>query len=160
MAFILSFGEDGPDTDVIATGSRYFVRMSVGFDPDDEISYFATVCLDFSASIDGYELSFWLSAEHKNGFEDILWDGEETWFIKRLERGLIRQAILFAVRLLARKIGPYRVFMLAMRPSLPDRALQKYFEINRVFEQLGYTVTECDPTYGNKCWLIERPSVE
>jgi len=160
VAFILSFGEDGPDTDVIATGSRYFIRMSVGFDPDDEISYFATVSLDFSASLNGHELSFWLSAEHPYGSEDILWDGKETWFIKRHERGLIREAILLAIRLLARKIGPERVFMLAMRSSLPDRALQKYLEINRVFGQLGYTVTERDPRYGNKCWLMERPSVE
>ena len=86
--FILSFGEDGPETDVISTGSRSFIRMAIGFDPEIEISYFLTTAIDFVESLNGHELSFWVSAEHSNGFEETLWDGSETRFIRRPDRGL------------------------------------------------------------------------
>jgi len=56
-------------------------------------------------------------------------------------------------------IGPERVLMLTIREHLPSRAVQKYLEINRVFEELGYSVTECDPRHGNRCWLMERPEL-
>jgi hypothetical protein len=157
--FILSFGEDGPDTDVISTGSRSFIRMAIGFDPETEISYFLTIAIDFAEPLNGHEMSFWVSAEHSNGFEETLWDGTETRFIRRPDRGLVWRAILLGVRVLVTWIGPERVLMLAMREHLPDRAVQKYLEINRVFEQLGYSVTECDPRHGKRCWLMERPEV-
>jgi hypothetical protein len=159
VAFILSFGEDGPDTQVISDGSRFFIRMMIGFDPEAEISYFLTTALDFSVSISGYELSFWIAGEGLNGLEEPLWDGTETWFIGQPNRGLILLAILLSVRVLVPKVKPERVFMIALRDNLPDRAIQKYLEINRVFEERGYSVTECDPRYGNRCWLMELPGI-
>jgi hypothetical protein len=155
--FILSFGEDGPDTDVISTGSRSFIRMAIGFDPETEICYFLTTAIDFVEPLKGYEISFWVSAEHSNGFEETLWDGSETRFIRRADRGLVWQAILLGLRVLVTWIGPERVLMLAMREHLPDRAVQKYLQINRVFVELGHSVTDCDPRHGSRCWLMERP---
>jgi hypothetical protein len=157
--FILSFGEDGPETDVISTGSRSFIRMAIGFDPETEVCYFLTTAIEFVESLNAHELSFWLSAEHPNGFEETLWDGSETRFIRRPDRGLIWQAILLGLRVLVTWIGPERVLMLTMREHLPDRAVQKYLQINRVFVELRYSVTECDPRHGNRCWLMERPEL-
>ncbi len=160
MAFILSFGQDGPDTEVNATESRSFIRSPIGFDPEDEIAYFLTVSFDFSISISGYELSFWVSANHLNGVEEDHWDGAETWFIKRSDRGLILGALLLLVIVLIQNIGPERVLMVAIRgTALPEKAVRKYLEINRVFGSMGYSVTESEPIYGNKCWLMERSGV-
>jgi hypothetical protein len=122
--FILSFGEDGPETDVISTGLRSFIRMAIGFDPETEVCYFLTTAIDFVESLNAHELSFWLSAEHSNGFEETLWDGSETRFIRRPDRGLIWQAILLGLRVLVTWIGPERVLMLTMRDHLPDRAVR------------------------------------
>jgi hypothetical protein len=149
--FILSFGEDGPETDVISTGSRSFIRMAIGFDPETEISYFLTTAIDFVQSLNAHELSFWLSAEHSNGFEETLWDGSETRFIRRPDRGLIWQAILLGLRVLVTWIGPERVLMLTMRDTCRIEPC--------VFVELRYSVTECDPRHGNRCWLMERPEL-
>jgi hypothetical protein len=65
--FILSFGEDGPETDVISSRSRSFIRMAIGFDPESEISYFLTTAIDFAEPLNGHEMSFWVSAEHSKG---------------------------------------------------------------------------------------------
>jgi hypothetical protein len=157
--FILSFGEDGPETDVISTGSRSFIRMAIGFDPETEICYFLTAAIDFAEPLKGYEISFWVSVEHSNGFEETLWDGSETRFIGRADRGLVWQAILLGLRVLVTWIGPERVLMLATREHLPDRAVQKYLQINRVFVELGYSVTDCNPRHGSRCWLMERPEL-
>jgi hypothetical protein len=88
VAFILSFGEDGPDTQVISDGSRFFIRMMIGFDPEAEISYFLTTALDFSVSISGYELSFWIAGEGLNGLEEPLWDPQKRGLLSRQIEGL------------------------------------------------------------------------
>jgi hypothetical protein len=121
--------------------------MAIGFDPETEICYFLTTAIDFSEPLNGHEMSFWVSAEHSNGFEETLWDGTETRFIRRPDRGLVWQAILLGLRVLVTWIGPERVLMLTIREHLPDRAVQKYLQINRVFVELGYSVTECDPRH-------------
>jgi len=100
-----------------------------------------------------------VSARYETGVEEEHWDGTETWFIKRSDRGLILGALLLFVIVLTKNIGPERVLMIAMRAFLPERAVKKYLEINRVLGNMGYSVTENEPIYGNRCWLMERSAV-
>jgi hypothetical protein len=66
---------------------------------------------------------------------------------------------VLAVRILVEKTVPNRVFVLSMQPDLPNAAMQKYLKVNQVFEQMGYAVSECDPRYRIRCWLMEQPAV-
>jgi hypothetical protein len=159
VAFILNFGVDGPDMRVFSTESKYFIRMMIGFDPYEEITYFSTISLEISVTVGGYELCFWLSSENAGGLEECHWNGAETGFIGQPERGVILQAILLAIRILIDKTVPGRVFVLAMWADMPSAAIQKYLDVNRVFEEMGYAVTECDPKYGVRSWLMELPTI-
>lgn len=158
MAFILAFGDDGPDLDVVVTPTRAFIEFPVGFDPDEGTAYTLGASLD-DVPTGGSELSFWLVASYPSGAQETFWDGAATGFIDRLSRNVILQALLGAVTNLIRVKKPGRVAMITQRRDLPDKAIRKYRAVNVVFTAEGYAVKEQPLMYGVRYWTMWRQQI-
>lgn len=156
MAFVLSFGEDGPNTDVVVGPSRAYVAFGIGFDPYEGAAYTLAASMDTTPGFDGRELTFWIDASYDDGREECFWSGAETRFLGGLDRAIIREALLIAIRGLIRAVQPDRVVMVAMTPNLPEAAIRKYLAINDIFTQEGYEVTELQPQHGTRSWFMGR----
>jgi hypothetical protein len=157
VSFVLDFGEDGPNSEAVTVGPRTFLQCQIGFDPDHGDVYFLTAALEYSITIDGHELSFWVTAVYQDGSQDDFWSGAETGFIPRFQRGFVRQALLLIVRTLIIAARPTRVTMVAIGEDLPERSIGKYLAINQIFNIEGYAVSEAVPIFGIRSWQMERP---
>jgi hypothetical protein len=156
VAFVLDFGEDGPNLRVGQVNMQSIVTTAVGFDPDVGTSYTLSVSLELMAIFAGFELSFWLSAEHEAGGQEDYWRGTTTKFISGLYRSLIVDVLCLSVGALIRTVLPDRVTMMAIDPYLPDKAIGKYLRINDIFISEGYSVAETPEKYGIRAWIMER----
>jgi hypothetical protein len=155
VAFVLSFGEEGPDFDVHGGPTRAYVAFSVGFDPELGTTYTLAASLERPPAVAYLELSFWVQVDYEDGSEETLWDGTQTRFIASANRAVIHEALLVAIRRLVNTVRPKQVVM-ATAEDVPEAGLRKYRAINTVFTSEGYEVTEQPPIYGTRSWFMER----
>ena len=159
MAFLIGFGEDGPNLDVITTDSRAFVVSAIGFDEERGESFVMHVSLDTNPTVGGHELSFCLVGTDENDRETPYWDGSETSFIRPPFRDLILQTVVVAARALVAELRPERIWLVTQGTNLPVRALRKYQTINRMLATEGYDIQDTDYRYGVHTWILTRSRV-
>jgi hypothetical protein len=156
LAFILAIDEV---SEVVTTGAVARVQSVIGFDPDENVSYSATVSLDSGTPSYGAELNFWID-ENREGFlpGETFWNSTQTHFIKGPDRQAVLQWILNATDMLISQTAPECVSMATMDSDLPTKAIRKYMMIKAIFAKHGFLIRTKE-SKGYISWLMERTGV-
>lgn len=156
MAYVSTIKNDW-HVEVFRRGDGYQIIVNIGHDSDIGHTYSVVVGLDMAPG--GYlELYFYLvDADDINVTEECCHCGiQSNKFIPKVQRGAIRRAILHATKSLIGQVNPSVVYWCTWDADLPEKALDKYIEVGRVFTTLGYDVKRGDPYHGRHIWYAER----
>lgn len=159
MTFICTLDPSGDhDIDVIDSNGEYIVRLAVGFDPESQKTYSLAVALSPQPG-GSMELTFnVMSVCQHSGEWHAIWDGLATGaiFSSRDERSLIRAALMACVALLVEQVRPPDVNFVTHTANLPDKALTKFWDVQRIFSELGYHGGRADQYHGRYIWIMTR----
>lgn len=155
MAYISTINDDW-HAEAFRRGNAYQIVVNVGYDDALGQTYSIVAGLDVAAG-GGLEYYFYIMvADERNGTETACHCGlESANILPKVQRGAIRRACLHATRSLIAQVNPPEVYWCTLDANLPEKALDKYLEIGRVFESLGYQVRQGDPYHGRHIWYAE-----
>lgn len=159
MPFVCSLDPDSElDVDVIEANGEFIVRLAIGYDDENGETFSIAVALSPLPG-DFMELSFSvISICQASGDWSDFWDGLATKPLIPLhkDRNLIKSAMLSCVAALVDEVRPEIVSMTTHTANLPETALAKFWEVNRIFAERGYHAGRADGYHGRYVWMMRR----
>lgn len=137
------------------SGSSYAMTVRVGHDGDKR--YSIVIGLE---PLPGGDMEYYfhlLEVDVVTGEDRIFWSGlPVSNIIPKDDRRRILAVILSCTKHLLIATYPSVVFRFAHDENPPERALEKHYSVNDVFEECGYRVEELDSRHGRRAWKAER----
>jgi len=155
--FVCTINPQTCHADVFRNGDSYAVTVPVGYDNARDINYFAMIGLE---SMPPGELEYYfciLEIDGTDKTERRIWSGRciPEDITDENRRDMLR-VILTTTATLLNSVKPIRVFRCTRDADMPDRALEKHYEVSQIFTNCGYDVRTADGYHGKRAWWMER----
>jgi hypothetical protein len=162
MAFVCTARRREYHADVFRDGDSHAITVPVGYDDYEDKNYFVMIGLDFLVGGAPRELEYYfciIEVDGLNKTDRRIWSGRDLRDdISAEDRAMILCIILAATEALLNTVKPSRVFRCTRDADLPERALEKHYEVSQIFTKCGYAVQTADHYHGKRTWWMERKS--
>ncbi len=157
MSFVCTAARQTYHFDVFRKGESYAITFPIGYDSEEDLNYFAMIGLE---SMPPGDLEYYfclLEVDGANKTERQIWSGRGlSADASENDRRDILSVILYATANLLDTVKPERVFRCTHDADMPDKALEKHYEISQIFTRCGYDVRAADVYHGKRTWCMER----
>jgi len=154
VTFILDIDHSDTKFGLQDESAKRTIQLPIGFDPAEDRIYPLIVKLDILPGA-GDELLFWIKSETGDGMVEEFRDGRHTRFLSALNRKIILNTLLEAIKTLLFHCNPKSVILITGQFRLPAKALVKFLKIIEIFENSGYYIDQLDLSLGVSSWLFK-----
>jgi hypothetical protein len=160
LAFVNLLSAEDFSFEVFKRDASYCVKILIGFDDMEDISYSLYVTLDELPGGNDHELRFFVSEYDGVTDSDFLYFSAKDLAVKipSQDRVFIRACLLMAIENLIGLAEPDRVYLCSYDTYAPPKADVKFALIGEVFKSKGYEVKTADPYNGQRVWWMNRRS--
>lgn len=157
MPFYCTLAEESCHAEIFRRGNEHAVMVKVGYDGIGDKNY--SIVAGFSPVPPGDQEFYFclIEADNSNDEARKIFDAREVAAIvtDKEDRRKILEALLGAAKLLVENVKPPRFIMATRDGDLPPKALEKYRFLNRLFRDLGYTITGANQYNGKRAWWAD-----
>ncbi len=155
MAFICTVQEEVIDTEYRQRGQSFSITAHVGYDDLHNVNYWLHLGLDI---LPGSQMEFYFNIQMTDADEEeTIWDSSRiAEIIPQSCRQKIRNLLLISAGRLVQTAKPAQFALATRNAHLPEKALEKYYQLCEIFGDVGYEVVRFDPYHGRHAWLMTQ----
>lgn len=155
MAFTCTSRPSKSNFSAFVDGNSRLITQMIGHDDDKNETYSAVVGLEPLPTGEMEYVFYLVAADNDDGTERPIWESRDVAnFINRDDRAKILEVVLDLTKYLVNMRKP-RVIFMSTHGDQEGRALEKYYAVNNVFTECGYTVTDEGRLSGTHAWGAE-----